>query len=161
MILSNPGGPGSAGKVLVSLSEQLPKGIGAKYDWIGINVRGTGNSTPLLDFIGDESSVHRLPSSPKAMPSSETFDGATPYHGALEARRLFPTSSLVEGLNGATHSGTLSAGECVQVALYDFFSEGKLPARVSGDESDKKCEPVQPETGRGEIVNSLRSPRFR
>lgn len=92
---------------------------------------------------------------------SETFDGATPFDGALEARRLFPSSSLVEGLNGTTHSGTLSSGKCFQDALFDFFSQGKLPARVAGDESDKKCDPVQPDTGMGGGLRRAGFPRAR
>lgn len=74
----------------------------------------------------------------------ETLDGATPFSGALEARRFYPSSALVEGVGGTTHSASLASGPCVQDALFDFFSAGKLPPRVAGDGSDKKCDPIKP-----------------
>lgn len=74
----------------------------------------------------------------------ETFDGATPFSGALEARRLFPTSSLVEGLNGTNHGAALASGDCVQQVLFDFFSSGKLPPRGTQEAADKQCDPVKP-----------------
>lgn len=88
---------------------------------------------------------------------SETFDGATPFSGALQARRTFPTSVLVEGLNGVTHSATLAAGGCTNEVLFDFFSAGKLPARIEGDASDKKCDPVK---ASAEVPGGLGGYRF-
>lgn len=73
---------------------------------------------------------------------SETNDGATPYAGALNARRLFPDSRLIEGVGGTTHSASLSGVACTDDKIADYLATGKLPARVAGDRSDAQCEPV-------------------
>jgi pimeloyl-ACP methyl ester carboxylesterase len=47
-LLVNPGGPGSSGLTLPGLSDYVPGGVGASYDWIGFDPRGVGASTPSL-----------------------------------------------------------------------------------------------------------------
>lgn len=73
---------------------------------------------------------------------SETLDGATPYEGALQARRDIPTSSLIEGVGGTTHSASLSGIACTDDRVAAYLATGELPARVEGDRSDVQCEPV-------------------
>lgn len=74
---------------------------------------------------------------------SETLDGATPYEGALQARREFPNSSLVEGVGGTTHAASLSGGnDCVNDHVADYLADGTLPERKSGDTSDAQCAPL-------------------
>ena len=73
---------------------------------------------------------------------NETFDPATPFAGALVVRRLFPTASLIEGRNGTTHAGSLSDGPCTMNALAAYLKHGRVPARRSGNRSDKVCAPV-------------------
>jgi pimeloyl-ACP methyl ester carboxylesterase len=75
---------------------------------------------------------------------SETDDAATPYGGALEVRRRFPNSVLIEGVGGTTHAGSLSGVACTDDRIADYLLTGALPARVSGDRSDVQCEPVPP-----------------
>nr|WP_255426354.1 alpha/beta fold hydrolase [Pseudonocardia sp. C8] len=75
---------------------------------------------------------------------SETFDGATPYEGALQARRTFPGSALIEGLGGHTHSASLSGVACVDDTVADYLLTGALPKRVGGDRSDVQCPAVPP-----------------
>jgi pimeloyl-ACP methyl ester carboxylesterase len=72
----------------------------------------------------------------------ETFDAATPFHGSLVTRRLFPTASLIEGKNGSTHAGSLSGIECTDNAIAAYLQDGTVPARKSGNRSDKVCPPV-------------------
>jgi hypothetical protein len=77
---------------------------------------------------------------------SETFDGATPFEGALQARRLFPNSSLVEGVGGTTHAASLSGDTCVDNHVAEYLGAGTLPPRKSADGSDAQCDPLpQPE----------------
>ncbi len=73
---------------------------------------------------------------------NETFDAATPYSGALEVRKRFPNSVLVEGVNGSTHSGSLNGVACTDNLIAAYLTDGSLPARVAGDTSDVKCDPV-------------------
>ena len=48
VLLTNPGGPGGSGLTLPALSDSVPDGAGASYDWIGFDPRGVGASTPSL-----------------------------------------------------------------------------------------------------------------
>ena len=73
---------------------------------------------------------------------SETLDAATPYSGALEARRRFPRSVLLEGVDGTTHAGSLFGNACVDDTIADYLLTGALPGRVKADRSDKQCEPI-------------------
>lgn len=73
---------------------------------------------------------------------NETFDAATPYDGALETRRLFPNSVLIEGVNGTTHSGSLSGVACTDDTIVEYLETGKLPARKPGNRADVQCDPV-------------------
>lgn len=73
----------------------------------------------------------------------ETFDGATPFDGALHARSLFPGSVLVEGVGGFTHSSSLSGVACVDTIVADYLATGALPERRPGENrSDVQCEPL-------------------
>ncbi len=72
---------------------------------------------------------------------SETNDAATPYSGSLELRKRFPKASLVEGVGGTTHAGTLFNSDCENNAVAAYLSDGSLPRRVSGNRSDAQCDP--------------------
>ncbi len=48
VMLTNPGGPGSAGRYLAGIGAYVPHNVGASYDWIGIDPRGTGASRPAV-----------------------------------------------------------------------------------------------------------------
>jgi pimeloyl-ACP methyl ester carboxylesterase len=82
----------------------------------------------------------------KILMVNETFDAATPYAGALKVRQLFPTASLIEGVGGSTHSGSLSGIACTDDTIGRYLTDGTVPKRRSGNRSDLKCPPVpQPE----------------
>ncbi len=70
---------------------------------------------------------------------NEQYDAATPFSGALAARSLFPTASLVEGRRGTTHASSLSGVSCVDDAIAALLEKGKLPTRRAGAGPDKKC----------------------
>jgi pimeloyl-ACP methyl ester carboxylesterase len=70
---------------------------------------------------------------------NETRDGATPYSGALQARKAFPKSSLVEGVGGTTHGSSLGGTDCTDNAVAAYLAKGKLPTRKAGNGSDLKC----------------------
>ena len=79
---------------------------------------------------------------------AETHDAATPFPGALEARKRFPKSVLIEGVGGTTHSGSLNGIACTDDTIAAYLKDGTLPKRVSGNKSDKQCDPVpQPKPG--------------
>ncbi len=83
-----------------------------------------------------------MAAAPPLLLISETLDAATPYSGALEARRLFGRSVLVEGVGGTTHAGSLSGVACTDDTIAAYLADGALPARVAGDRSDKQCPAV-------------------
>jgi hypothetical protein len=74
----------------------------------------------------------------------ETLDPATPFEGSLEVRSRFPQSSLIEGVGGTTHAGSLSGVPCVDDAIAAYLTDGTLPARMPGRRSDLTCDPVPP-----------------
>jgi pimeloyl-ACP methyl ester carboxylesterase len=80
----------------------------------------------------------------------ETFDGATPFTGALQARRLFPNAVLVEGVGGFTHSSSLSGVACTDTIVAEYLATGALPERRPGNRSDVQCAPLaQPDPTAG------------
>jgi hypothetical protein len=70
---------------------------------------------------------------------SETLDAATPFSGSLEVRKRFPRSSLVEGVGGTTHAGSLMGIDCVDNTIAAYLATGVLPKRLKGERSDKRC----------------------
>jgi pimeloyl-ACP methyl ester carboxylesterase len=75
---------------------------------------------------------------------SETHDPATPYSGALTARRLFPSSALVAGVGGYSHAVSLSGIACTDHTIANLLRDGSLPRRRTGNRADKECRPVPP-----------------
>ncbi len=75
---------------------------------------------------------------------SESHDAATPFSGSLEVRSRFPKSALIEGVGGYSHSTSLWGEKCVDDAIAKYLASGKLPKRVSGRKSDKKCTGLKP-----------------
>jgi pimeloyl-ACP methyl ester carboxylesterase len=76
---------------------------------------------------------------------SETEDAATPFAGALEVRKRFHRSVLIEGVGGTTHAGSLSGVSCTDDRIATYLLTGDLPTRKPGtNRSDVKCPPVPP-----------------
>lgn len=74
---------------------------------------------------------------------AETYDAATVYSGALATRKAFPTSYLIEGVGGTTHSGSLSGIACTDDTIATYLDTGELPKRKRGQNvSDQQCDPV-------------------
>ncbi|WP_433831618.1 alpha/beta hydrolase [Actinoplanes sp. CA-015351] len=80
--------------------------------------------------------------SPEILLIAETNDAATPYDGALEVRKRFPKSVLIEGVGGTTHSGSLNGIACTDNLIADYLATGALPDRVRGNRSDAQCDPI-------------------
>ncbi|NMO55019.1 alpha/beta hydrolase [Actinoplanes sp. TBRC 11911] len=81
---------------------------------------------------------------PPVLLISETKDAATPFSGALEVRKRFPRSVLVEGVGGTTHAGSLFGAACVDSTIAKYLATGALPKRRGGERSDKRCDPIPP-----------------
>ena len=73
---------------------------------------------------------------------SETNDAATPFEGALQARRDIPSSVLIEGVGGTTHAGSLSGVACTDDVIIAYLKTGALPVRMPGNRADVRCDPV-------------------
>ncbi|GGF34462.1 peptidase [Marmoricola endophyticus] len=100
---------------------------------------------PCLTWKGKAASAPFSVDGSKAPPIlliSETFDAATPFSGAIEVRKRFPRSVLIEGVNGSTHAGSLSGVSCTDDRIAAYLLDGTLDKRVRGDQSDVKCDPV-------------------
>lgn len=83
---------------------------------------------------------------------NETRDAATPYSGALRVRSLFPSARLIAGVDGTTHSGSLSGVACVDQRIADYLNSptgASVPARLSGTRADVDCPKVRPPTATG------------
>ena len=73
-------------------------------------------------------------------------------------RRLFPTASLIEGVGGSTHAGSLSGIACTDDAIAAYLTDGTVPARKSGNRSDLRCPPVpQPDPTAAAGLKSLKA----
>jgi pimeloyl-ACP methyl ester carboxylesterase len=59
-----------------------------------------------------------------------TLDGATPYAGALQARRALPTARMVVVSGGGNHGQSLAspANSCVNGYLFRYLATGALPS---------------------------------
>lgn len=83
---------------------------------------------------------------------NETRDAATPYSGALRVRSLFPSARLIAGVDGTTHSGSLSGVGCVDQRIANYLNSptgASVPARLSGSRADVGCPKVRPPTATG------------
>src|SRR5690606_22762144 len=67
------------------------------------------------------------------------------FSGAVATRKAFPTSFLIEGKGGTTHSGSLSGIACTDDLIASYLDTGVLPKRKKHKRSDLKCPPVAPE----------------
>jgi len=75
----------------------------------------------------------------KALLTSETLDGATPFSGSLEVRTLFPKASLIAVAGGTTHASSLTGNACVDNRIAAYLATGKLPPRKAGNRADVTC----------------------
>jgi pimeloyl-ACP methyl ester carboxylesterase len=106
----------------------------------------TWYNAPCLDWAAPSARPVKVTGkhAPPVLLISETEDSATPYAGALEVRKRFPRSVLIEGVGGTTHAGSLSGVACTDDTIADYLLTGALPDRVRGNRSDKQCDPVPP-----------------
>ncbi|MCE0535694.1 alpha/beta hydrolase [Kineosporia rhizophila] len=98
---------------------------------------------PCLTWAGKSGTMPKVDGSkaPPILLVSETYDAATPYEGALEARSRFPKSALLEGVGGRSHSASSLGSKCTKTTIDTYLLTGKLPKRVPGRTSDKQCAP--------------------
>lgn len=76
---------------------------------------------------------------PSLLLVSSTLDGATPYSGALQLRRMFPNSALVAQVGSTTHSDSLNGNNCVDAVVIRYLRTGTLPKRDGGSGADVRC----------------------
>ena len=107
----------------------------------------TWYNAPCLSWPAASGTPHAVSGSAvtsKILLINETRDAATPFSGALRVRALFPTASLISGVNGTTHAGSLSGVGCVDNAVAAYLKTGIPPARTTGPWADKRCPRVSP-----------------
>jgi pimeloyl-ACP methyl ester carboxylesterase len=72
----------------------------------------------------------------------ETLDGATPFQGSLEVRKLFPNSVLLAEPGGTSHADSLFGNLCVDGTIAAYLATGALPPRNDDAQWDKTCAPL-------------------
>ncbi|GAA4229029.1 alpha/beta hydrolase [Actinomadura meridiana] len=85
-------------------------------------VRGTASLPPILLVQAQE-------------------DAATPYDGAVETHRLFPTSRLLVQRGGHNHGVSLSGDRCVDGAVAAYLGSGRVPASRPGPDAECQAGP--------------------
>jgi pimeloyl-ACP methyl ester carboxylesterase len=85
-----------------------------------------GPSTPMK--VGTEAGVTKLPG---ILMLQGTLDAATPYAGAQNAHKVFPTARMVVVEGGGNHGQSLEdpANNCVESYLNAYLLSGALPAK--------------------------------
>ncbi|WP_245667775.1 alpha/beta hydrolase [Actinomadura macra] len=86
---------------------------------------------------GPQPTVRGASTLPPLLLVQATEDAATPYPGALETHRRFPTSRLVVQAGGGNHGVSLSGDKCVDAAMVAYLASGKVPADKPGP--DVEC----------------------
>ncbi|MEV5407868.1 alpha/beta hydrolase [Thermopolyspora sp. NPDC052614] len=71
-----------------------------------------------------------------------TYDPATPYAGALEAHRLFPSSRLILEKNGGNHGVSLSGNKCIDRHVADYLATGTVPPDQPGPDATCAATPA-------------------
>ena len=103
-------------------------------------------NAPCLTWAGQAAPAAPTVGSTKTPPMlliEETYDAATPWPGAIQARASFPNSRLIEGVDGTTHAGSLSGVTCTDDRIAAYLLTGALDPRKPGrNTSDVKCPPV-------------------
>lgn len=88
-----------------------------------------------------------------------TLDAATPYQGAVEAHRRFPTSRLVVETGGVNHGVSISANAnaCLNDIVARYFGSGVLPRQRKGVDATCKANPL-PDPNKPVAPTALESP---
>ena len=84
---------------------------------------------------GPRPEVWGSPALPPILLVHATEDAATPYRGALETHRRFPTSRLVVESGGGNHGVAFGGDRCVDRAVAAYFETGSVPADKSGPDA--------------------------
>ena len=74
---------------------------------------------------------------------NEEFDPATLYQDAVATRSLFPSSRLLKGEGGNTHTSVVGGAPCVQEGVAQLFDDS-LPPRATGSDHDITCPRADP-----------------
>ncbi|GAB4009243.1 alpha/beta fold hydrolase [Nocardioides ultimimeridianus] len=93
-ILTNPGGPGGSGLTLPILQNYVPNGVGTRFDWIGFDPRGVGQSRPALNCDPSYNGYDRPSYEPTTPALMHYWRSRTRAYaracGTADARRLLP-----------------------------------------------------------------------
>lgn len=82
----------------------------------------------------------------------ETLDGATPYAGSVQVRKLYPKARLLALPGGTSHANSLAGNACEDNSIATYLATGKLPTRKVGNGPDATCAPL-PQPTPGDATN--------
>jgi pimeloyl-ACP methyl ester carboxylesterase len=95
--------------------------------------------------------------------TSETYDPATPFSGALAAKAFWPGAVLIEGKGGTSHAVSLNGSPCLDNSIAMLLKKGVLPRKKSATGVDLKCPgipaPNPTRTGGGQNAPRIAVPR--
>ncbi|MFN8124943.1 MAG: alpha/beta fold hydrolase [Candidatus Nanopelagicales bacterium] len=116
-LLVNPGGPGGSGLDLSLIANNFPESVRSRYDWIGFDPRGVGESRPRLSCIPDYSGFARPDYFPKPSSNEKKWLKRTKQYAQacaadggtlLDHMRTTDSAADMEFLRAALRSPTLN-----------------------------------------------------
>ncbi|MGQ0466615.1 MAG: alpha/beta hydrolase [Sporichthyaceae bacterium] len=116
VMLSNPGGPGGSGRGMPAyMPGAVPRDVGLRYDWIGFDPRGVGDSRPALscdkDYLRGPRPVYRPADPTKYSPNELAWIARTKKYAKACGLR---NGKLLEHVRSAD---TIRDMEAIRVAL--------------------------------------------
>jgi pimeloyl-ACP methyl ester carboxylesterase len=124
VMLVNPGGPGQPGTNFVDVGSSVPNGTGQRYDWVGWDPRGVGQSHPSLHCSSSYFGVNR----PNYVPTTHRLmrywkrkaAGYAAKCGASSARALLPHMSTLDNVKDMEALRQALVGDTGKLNFYGF-----------------------------------------
>lgn len=131
VMLTNPGGPGGSGRSVPASAANLPNKVGDTYDWIGIDIRGVGASTPNVSCIPDYDKAPQPPFKPAdAAATQKWIDRVAGYSDACKKSAGFKVMQHMRTVDHAKDLDSIRRALGVEKVSYWGTSYGTYLGQV-------------------------------